>query len=163
MDILGIGPLELGLILLIVFMVVGPKDLAATGKKIGRFLSTVRKSEFWKGVSQITKEVRTLPTTLMREAELEELQKEIKEDANAIKNLSKEFEVDVPEWRKSARKEFSAPPKAAETTDSQPPTEAPVETLTEAPVETQTAAPTETPKEIPQESEESSPTEAQKE
>jgi len=120
MDLLGVGPLELALILLIVFLVIGPNDLAATGKKMGRFLSTIKKSEFWKGVSQISKEVRTLPTTLMREAELEDFKKEMEKDANSIKNLSKEFEVDVPEWRKSAQKEISAQPKSEESSTSQP-------------------------------------------
>ena len=83
MDLLGVGPLELVFVLLIIFLVLNPKDLAATGKKIGRMLSTVRKSEFWRGVTQVTREVRDLPTTLMREAELED----------AKKNLSKTSKV----------------------------------------------------------------------
>lgn len=151
MDLLGVGPLELVLIFLIIFLVIGPNDLAATGKKIGRFLSTVKKSEFWKGVSQITKEVRTLPTTLMREAELEDFKKEMEQDANSIKNLSKEFEVDDPEWRKSARKEFSAPTNSAEPSDTPPQKETPEET------------PVETPEEVSAEPDQSSPTEAEKE
>lgn len=113
MDLLGVGPLELGLILLIVFLVVGPNDLAATGKKLGRFLSTVKKSEFWRGVNQITKEVRTLPNTLMREAELEDLKKELEQDSKELRNVSKEFKVDIPDWQKSAKKEVSASQQAA--------------------------------------------------
>lgn len=113
MDLLGVGPLELVFVLLIVFLVIGPNDLAATGKKIGRFLSAVRKSEFWRGVNQISKEVRTLPNTLMREAELEDLQKDLDKDAKTIRNVSKEFNVDVPDWRKSAREGVSASQKAA--------------------------------------------------
>ncbi|MCB2178559.1 hypothetical protein KQH61_04005 [bacterium] len=156
MDILGVGPFELALILLIVFLVIGPNDLAATGKKIGRFLSTLKKSEFWKGVSQISKEVRTLPTTLMREAELEDLKKEMEQDANSIKNLSKEFEVDVPEWRKSAQKEFSAQQKnekSSPATDAEPTSEpAPPEVAVEEPTEAASPEP-----------EEPAPTEEEKE
>lgn len=91
MDLLGVGPLELVFILLIVFLILGPNDLAATGKKLGRFLSTVRKSEFWRGVTQVTKEMRDLPTTLMREAELEDAKKEIEKDLKDVRNISREF------------------------------------------------------------------------
>lgn len=91
MDLLGVGPLELIFILLIVFLILGPNDLAATGKKVGRFLSTVRKSEFWRGVTQVTKEMRDLPTTLMREAELEDAKKEIEKDLKDVRQISREF------------------------------------------------------------------------
>ena len=120
MDLLGVGPLELVLILLIVFLVIGPNDMAATGKKIGRFLSTVRKSEFWQGVNQITKEVRTLPNTLMREADLEDLKKELDNDAKEIRNVSREFNVDVPDWQKSAKKEISASQNSAKPAEQAP-------------------------------------------
>lgn len=119
MDLLGVGPLELGLILLIVFLVLGPDDLAATGKKIGRFLRTVRNSEFWRGVNQISKEVRTLPNTLMREAELEDLKKELENDAKDIRKVSREFNADIPDWRQSAQKEVAASQNAAKS-DPQP-------------------------------------------
>lgn len=126
MDFLGVGPLELVFILLVVFLVIGPNDLAATGKKLGRFLSTVKKSEFWGGVSKISKEMRSLPTTLMREAELEDFQKEMKQDMNSIGNLSKEFDVDVPEWRKSARKDLSTASNAAKQSDAETPVAPPL-------------------------------------
>ena len=93
MDLLGVGPLELILVFLIIFLVLGPEDLAATGKKIGRFLSTVRKSEFWKGVNEVSKEIRTLPTTLMREAELEDAKKEIEKEFDQVKHIPQEFKM----------------------------------------------------------------------
>ncbi|HAY84574.1 MAG TPA: hypothetical protein DCY42_06525 [Chloroflexi bacterium] len=100
MDLLGVGPLELIMVLLIVFLILGPDDLAATGKKIGRFLSTVRKSELWKGVNEVSKEIRTLPTTLMREAELEDAKKEIEKEFQQVKHVPQEFkmsEFKIPE------------------------------------------------------------------
>lgn len=95
MDLLGVGPLELVFILLIIFLILGPDDLAATGKKLGRFLNTVRKSEFWQGVTEVSKEVRSLPNTLMREAQLEETKKELEKDLSEVKQIAKEFEGDV--------------------------------------------------------------------
>ena len=94
MDLLGVGPLELIFVLLIIFLVLEPNDMAKTGKKIGRFLSTVRKSEFWHGITRVTREMRDLPSTLMREAELEEVKKELEKDAQELTGISKEFERD---------------------------------------------------------------------
>lgn len=106
MDFLGVGPLELIFLLIIIFLVLGPNDLAATGKKVGRFLATLRKSEFWRGVTQVTKEVRTLPTTLMREAELEDAKRELENDLREIKSLSKEFsDGELKEVRREIKRE----------------------------------------------------------
>ena len=94
MDLLGVGPLELIFVLLIVFLVLGPDDMAKTGRKLGRFLSTVRKSEFWSGVTRVTREMRDLPTRIMREAELEDIQKDLQQDVKELRGISMEFEND---------------------------------------------------------------------
>ena len=120
MDLLGVGPLELIMVLLIVFLILGPDDLAATGKKIGRFLSTVRKSELWKGVNEVSKEIRTLPTTLMREAELEDAKKEIEKEFQQVKHVPQEFkmsEFKIPEPKlpnKNISEDASEPEKESQ-------------------------------------------------
>lgn len=77
MDIFGIGPLEILFIILIALIVLGPKDIAKTGRSLGRFMRQVATSPSWKAVQQTSKELRNLPTKLMREAGLEEDMKEI--------------------------------------------------------------------------------------
>jgi sec-independent protein translocase protein TatB len=128
MDLLGVGPLELVFILLIIFLILGPDDLVATGRKLGRFLNTVRKSEFWQGVSQITKEVRTLPNTLMREAQLEDTKKELEKDINDVRQVGKEFDIkETRELEKDLKDELSVDlDEPAKSTKSAKPTE-PVE------------------------------------
>lgn len=71
MELLGIGPLELIFILLIVLLILGPEELAATGKKLGRFLRALNRSETWRSIRKTGEELRSLPTKLMREAEIE--------------------------------------------------------------------------------------------
>ena len=73
MDIFGIGPLELALILLLALIILGPKDLQKTGKMIGRGLNKIVHSDTWKTLTQTSKELRHLPNKLMREANLDEL------------------------------------------------------------------------------------------
>jgi Sec-independent protein translocase protein TatA len=87
MEILGIGPMELLLILLLALIIVGPKDMQKIGKNIGQGLNKFVKSDTWKTVRQASEKMKTLPTELMREAELDELRKTFKdslEETNRI-------------------------------------------------------------------------------
>ena len=84
MEILGIGASELIFILLIAIIVLGPKDMQKAGKTIGRWLNQFVKSDSWKALQQASKEIRNIPTTLMREANLEELKEMDREIRNNI-------------------------------------------------------------------------------
>lgn len=84
MEILGIGASELIFILLIAIIVLGPKDMQKAGKTVGRWLNQFVKSDSWKALQQASKEIRNIPTTLMREANLEELKEMDREIRNNI-------------------------------------------------------------------------------
>ncbi len=71
MELLGVGPTELLFIIIIALIVLGPKDLAKTGKTIGKWLNDLVKSDTWKIMQNTTKELRRLPTELMRDDNLE--------------------------------------------------------------------------------------------
>ena len=83
MDLLGIGPLELLLVLILVLLIFGPEDLANSGKKIGIFLNRLIKSDTWKAVRSLSNEIRTLPNKLAREAEFESYLAETKQQTIA--------------------------------------------------------------------------------
>jgi sec-independent protein translocase protein TatB len=71
MELLGVGPTEFLFIIIIALIVLGPKDLAKTGKTIGKWLNNLVQSDTWKTVQKTSKELRRLPTQLMREDNLE--------------------------------------------------------------------------------------------
>ena len=73
MDFLGIGAAEFILILLVIILVIGPKDIGKTAGTAGRFLNRLYKSDEWRTITEASKTIRTLPNRLAREAELEEL------------------------------------------------------------------------------------------
>lgn len=85
MDFLGIGPSELFFILLIIIVVVGPRDLSKTGRAMGRGLHQLRKSDVWQTITQASRELRSLPERLVREAAVEELQQVVTEINQDIK------------------------------------------------------------------------------
>jgi sec-independent protein translocase protein TatB len=79
MEILGIGPMEMLLILVIALIVMGPNDMVKTGRTVGRFLRTIVKSPVWQAVQQTSRDLRYLPNKLMREAGMEEEVEQLKE------------------------------------------------------------------------------------
>jgi Sec-independent protein translocase protein TatA len=88
MEIFGIGPLEVLFILLLAFIVLGPGDMAKTGRTIGRFLRKVVTSQWWSGFRNASREIKQLPFTLMREASIEEAAKDINELNKIGENLT---------------------------------------------------------------------------
>ena len=83
MEFLGIGPLELLLILLLALIIMGPKDLEKTAKSMGKGLNRLVRSDTWKTVTEASRQLRTLPNKLMREANLEEFQKMTSQELSA--------------------------------------------------------------------------------
>ena len=77
MDILGIGPTELVFIILIALILLGPKDMEKTGRTIGRFLRNMTQSEGWRAFQDTSREIRNLPNRLIREANIEDIQKNV--------------------------------------------------------------------------------------
>lgn len=71
MEVLGVGPTEFIFIIIIALIVLGPKDLAKTGKTVGKWLNNLVQSDTWKTVQKTSKELRQLPTQLMRDDNLE--------------------------------------------------------------------------------------------
>jgi sec-independent protein translocase protein TatB len=84
MEILGIGPSELFFILLIAIIILGPKDMQKAGRTVGRWLNGFIRSDSWKALQRASREIRNLPTNLMREANLEELQEMSKDIRQSI-------------------------------------------------------------------------------
>lgn len=84
MEILGIGAPELIFVIIIALIVLGPKDMQKAGQTIGRWLNQLVRSEGWKAFQQTSREIRNLPTNLMREANLElaETEKELRKAAD---------------------------------------------------------------------------------
>lgn len=107
MDILGIGPLEFVAILVIALIVLGPKDMVKAGRTIGRTLRMIVSSDTWRVVQQASQEIRNLPNRMMREAGMEDLQKQLPNQSAISKQLgldelsqelNKDLSADLSPW-----------------------------------------------------------------
>lgn len=91
MEIFGIGPIEFIIFVFVVLLLLGPSEMAQTSKKLGRFLRRVVTSEEWKIFKSASKELSGLPGKLIREAGLEDVDKDAavrKTQADIQENLS---------------------------------------------------------------------------
>ena len=111
MEILGIGPMELFFIIILAIIILGPKDMAKAGRTVGKFLRDMVKSDYYKAFTASSREIRNLPTRLMREANLED---EIKELDRTLRGAANDLNPNIIK-----------PPSVGEI---RPPAEAPEET-----------------------------------
>lgn len=88
MDIFGIGPTELAFIVLIALILLGPKDMQKAGRTIGRWLRDMTTSDGWRAFRDTSREIRNLPNRLMREANLEDLEKDVGKIGKEIKEAT---------------------------------------------------------------------------
>ena len=126
MNIFGIGPLEIIFVLIIGILVLGPEGMVEAGGKLGKFLRSIIKSNWWQNVRRGISEIQYLPQRLMREAELEEL-KELRDLAqNNIPSIGGDDLLSASSWSggtSSGPAKGPQPPSAP--ADPPPPKEAP--------------------------------------
>jgi Sec-independent protein translocase protein TatA len=96
MEFLGIGPLELILILVLALIIFGPKDIEKAGKTIGKNLNKFIRSDTWRTINQTSQELKNLPTRLMRESGMEDLEASIKEDLSKTENTLRQSISPLP-------------------------------------------------------------------
>jgi len=99
MEILGVGPSELIFIVIIALIVLGPKDMQKAGKTIGKWLRDIVTSDGWKVWQQTSRELRTLPNRLMREAN-EEVNK-LGDELNKVSPASAAKGKGEPIWMRN--------------------------------------------------------------
>lgn len=109
MDIFGVGPLEIFFILLIALIVLGPKDMVKAGRTLGRFMRNVVKSETWSAIRHTAREVRTLPTRLMREAGAEDLPQTLADVRNDLAGADPNR--DLQDWSRGLVDWTDPPPR----------------------------------------------------
>src|SRR3990172_4814585 len=94
MEFLGISPVELVVILVILFLVLGPQELVKLGSTMGLTIRNLRESGAWRSIQDARRQLRELPDQLAKEAGYEDVKKlgsklreEIKETRVALDDL----------------------------------------------------------------------------
>jgi Sec-independent protein translocase protein TatA len=95
MEILNVGPWELGLILILALIVLGPEGMAKTSRQVARWIAKIIRSPIWKELVSTSEEIRTIPQKFVKEANLEETMQEVSKLARTplIPDFKKDVEV----------------------------------------------------------------------
>lgn len=104
MEFLGISPIELIAILVIVFLVMGPKDLVKIGGTLGRALRSLRTSDTWRAVQDASRQLRELPDSLAKQAgieEIEKLQQDLNADLKEQKKALQDIDRQITAWTRT--------------------------------------------------------------
>jgi Sec-independent protein translocase protein TatA len=72
MNIFGVGIQEALFIIIIMLILLGPRDMVVTARKVGLFIRKVVRSPFWSQIMETSREIRDIPTKIVREAGIEE-------------------------------------------------------------------------------------------
>ncbi len=116
---MGIGTMELVVMLVVAFLVLGPERMVTYARKLGRFLRIVKIY-----LGSMTEDLRE---TVIEP--LEELQEPLKEMTKPLTDLTKETEATVSGIKRTINKDASTAKKTAEITDNSAETEAEDEEL----------------------------------
>lgn len=90
MDILGIGLPEIFFIVILALILLGPKDMIKAGRTIGRTLRAFIMSPTWQAMRTTGKEIQQIPTKLMRDAGMEELEAELQGIKGDVETAAKQ-------------------------------------------------------------------------
>jgi sec-independent protein translocase protein TatB len=124
MEIFNVGPLELLLIIIIALVVLGPKEMVNTTRRIGKWVSKVVRSPYWAELMRTSKEIRDLPNKIVREAGLEDEAKEIRASLRDV-NTDLNRAANLKTWEDSLH---TQPPQNAPAEGTPPPAPQPQET-----------------------------------
>ncbi len=86
MELFNIGPWELVIILVLALVVFGPEGMVKFARDSALFIRKVVHSSFWRELVSTTEEIKDIPRQLVKEADLEESMREIKQLKNTINN-----------------------------------------------------------------------------
>lgn len=84
MEILNIGAPELLFIILLAFIILGPKRAVELAGQVGRWVRDLVKSPVWKDIVATSKNIKDIPRKIMDEAEIQETIDEIERSTREI-------------------------------------------------------------------------------
>ena len=128
MQIFNIGPVEFLLILLIMFILLGPEGMIKTARQIGGWIRQAVRSPIWRDIMGYSQEIRELPTKIVRETGLDEDLAEIKKTAQLTTSEINQSMKEANDEVKKSLEETGSVQVAIDLNQIKPPTPTPSET-----------------------------------
>jgi len=114
MQIFNVGVLEILFILILAFVVLGPRKTIKTARDVGVWVRNLAKSPIWRDIVTTSSEIRDLPKKLMDDAELQRMVEDLDLSTQEIKELiiqaQEETETELTKLEGEIDKEFQHNP-----------------------------------------------------
>ena len=91
-SLFGIGPLEVIFIVIMMLIILGPRDMVKTGRKLGETVRKLRESPTLAMIRNTAGALRNLPETFISETGVQEMQEELLRGTEEIRDLGKDLE-----------------------------------------------------------------------
>ena len=116
MEILGIGPFEILLVVVLALIVMGPDDMMKNARRMGKALRGFVRSDFWRELVGTSRDIRNIPKELIKETGLEEDIKDIQKTTRQLsaelsaeaRQTTQELNAGVKQVTETAREEIAA-------------------------------------------------------
>jgi len=96
MKLFNIGIPELIFILVIALIVLGPDGIVKTARTLGKTIRKVIRSPIWSMMIDTQRELREMPTKLVREAGIEEDLAELKKTSRELQKVNRDIQKAAP-------------------------------------------------------------------
>jgi Sec-independent protein translocase protein TatA len=121
MQVFNVGVLELLFILIIAFIVLGPKRTITTARDFGRWVRNLAKSPIWRDIVSTSSEIRDLPRKMIDDAELQKLITELDLSTQEVKEIltqtQMETNVELAKLEEEINQELQETPSVGEVDD----------------------------------------------
>lgn len=107
MQVFNVGVLELLFILIIAFIVLGPRRAIQTARQVGVWVRNLVRSPFWRDILRTSNEIRDLPKKIMDDAELQHLIEELDLSTQDIKQMITQAQTETEAELQSIEGEIS--------------------------------------------------------
>lgn len=108
MTFLNIGPLEFILIFVLAIIVLGPERMLNAARAAGRWISQTVRSPLFRTVMTTSREIRDLPTKIVRESGMDETMKEIEQTTQEVNDEVNQTVKEVSQEVTDAAKDASS-------------------------------------------------------
>jgi len=84
MEIFNVGALEFFFILLLAFLVLGPKKTVELAGEVGRWIKEFVKSPIWRDIVHTSRDIKDMPRKIMDDVEIQKTIEEIERSTKAV-------------------------------------------------------------------------------
>lgn len=97
MQVFNVGVLEVLTILVLAFILLGPKRTIQSARRIGKWFRNLVKSPIWREIVTTSRELRNLPKKVMDDTELSKLIQELDLSTQEVKEILSQTQLETEE------------------------------------------------------------------